>query len=176
MTYIDPWASHPRVGVTLDDFDFQLAHDVAEKRESVPRTSSKANRTGVEGFRTHLQGAIAEIAVCRTLDAEFNPVYGKSDGGIDLITPRKKQTVNVKSTYVFRYGVKLFSMPDEDTSAQFQVLCCVDVRKGYVEVVGITTTQRLLAEPLRLHRSGEEWISCRWLTEPNLFPLRVSND
>lgn len=159
----------PRVCVWLDDDDAKLARDVAEKRHL--RKGRHAYNTGYEGNDTDLQGAISEIAVCRLLKADFEPIYGGRDQGWDLVTPTKNFKVQVKSTPHFHRGVRLFAMPHEMQNSDFQVLCCVNTEGNYVEVVGLATTKRLWEQPLGRVRHGLP--ECRWLNENQLFPMPV---
>lgn len=153
-----------RIAYVLDWSDAMMARECAYGREAHPRTD-KAKPVGNEGIRTHLQGAMAEIAVCRLLGAEFNPVYGGRDPGYDLTTRRGK-TIQVKSTPHFHPGVKLFAMPHEMRNAEYQVLCCVDTERDYVEIVGYATTEKLWDQPLG--RVARELPECRWLVEEDL--------
>jgi hypothetical protein len=158
-----------RVECRLDAWQIEEANEIARRRATHPRTGVKGYRTGAESPVTHLQGAMAEIAVAEYYEGTRDIVYGGSDDGADVEALGWR--IQVKATPHSHDGIKLFNMPDESLEAHVWMLCAVRTMPAVVEIAG-WCWKREIAERefsgLRSRKTGRT-IRCRWLEEHELW-------
>lgn len=158
--------------IELDDSRVAWAEEIAAGRARVPRTGSKGVRTGAEGYRTHLIGSMAEIAASAYYGADYEPVVGGRDDGVDFRLG--EWTVNVKATPTFAREngepIHLFALPGEMRNADVMMLCCVDAEDGLVELCGWSRTSAFGGVEWRENYSARlgRWIRCKALPETAL--------
>lgn len=156
-----------RVPIQLNIWDMEWAEDIATEREKLPR-NARAKPVGNEGYETHLQGAMGEIAAAKFYGVELDPVTDGRDPGWDLCIEVDGfiWTLQIKATPYFKPGIKLFAMPHEMHNAHAYLLCAVNIDSGWVELVGTASTKHLWSQPLG--RISPNRPLCRWLTEDQL--------
>lgn len=135
--------------LTLDDEQMEQARDIAEQRERVPRVGRKAQREA-KGRKTHLEGALAEIAVAAFYDAPYEGHTGSTDGGIDFTLGT--WTVQVKSRpHSPHYRVGHMSIAEWDhltARVFFQTITHMQTSPYSVELVGFATLERVKETPI----------------------------
>lgn len=135
-----------RVLLTLTDEQVELARTMAETREKRERKGLLGKRLAGEGRATHLEGALAEVAVAHFYGAEPD-VSDRPDGGIDFQIGSYVAQVKSRPYGAQRRSLSILDWDHLDADIYFQTVTYPD--DCTVVLVGYATRRRVLESPIR---------------------------
>lgn len=139
-----------RVALWLTRSERFTAERVAREREKHPRGRHLSAFARSGNYETNHMGVVAEIAAARAYRATPDLHVGSGDDGADFTTPNGTR-YQVKSYKLFSHPrLSLMVNPrdvEDGHSSDVYVMCSVDARQGYVELVGWAAKGEVLAAP-----------------------------
>lgn len=161
-----------RWAVILSSQEMKTAREVAvgrwnEYQRMLEEDGRPPGPMGIEGFGTHYQGVVAEIAAGEFYDAPPELIVGRFDDGVDLWMDGK--SLGIKSTYCFNHPdheLALLVPENQGIKCDAYLLAAVEVERAYCELIGLATKQQLLEK--KPARWGDGTPVSRWVEEPEL--------